>query len=83
MVSKIIIIKLFVYFGNEIDLYLQGYLMYIKIATTQGAVDELLVQHSVGYVARPLLGHGNPGVRRPELLVVGSVSTASLISTLG
>ena len=48
MVSKIIIIKLFVYFGNEIDLYLQAYLMYINIATTQGAVDELLVQHSVG-----------------------------------
>ena len=43
MVSKITIIKLFVYFGNEIDIYLQVYLMYIKITNTQGALDELLV----------------------------------------
>ena len=63
---------------------LQVYLVYLNITITQGAVDELLVQHSFGQVDRPLLGHGDPdGVCRPELLVVGIVSTASVFSTLG
>ena len=36
MVSKIIIFELSVYLENEIDLYLQVYLMYIKITPTRG-----------------------------------------------
>ena len=48
MVSGILIIKVLVYFENEIDLYCASAFDVYKDSHYSGVVDELLVQHSVG-----------------------------------
>ena len=62
----------------------QVYLMYIKISTTQAGGNGRIIGTTLGWLgSSSVAGPWRPRVDRPELIVEGSVYTASVITSPG